>query len=101
MFNKPSDWTFGDWWNSEARYLLNQIKHDVLEWIYLEDMTDEEKHEHPEAETTGGYLKILDESECGQLWWNGLNDEQKAVIKALPNFDQSIFEEITGIKIDD
>ena len=23
MFNKPSDWTFSDWWNSEARYLLN------------------------------------------------------------------------------
>lgn len=100
MFNKPSDWTFRDWWNSEARYLLNQIKHDVLEWIYLEDMTDEEKEQHPEAKTTGGYLKILDESECGQLWWNGLNDRQKAVIKALPNFDQSIFEEITGIKID-
>ena len=100
MFNKPSDWTFRDWWNSEARHLLNQIKHDVLEWIYLEDMTDEEKEQHPEAKTTGGYLKILDESECGQLWWNGLNDRQKAVIKALPNFDQFIFEEITGIKID-
>ena len=101
MFNKPSDWTFGDWFRSDARYLMNQIKHDVLEWIYLKDMTDEEKKEHPEAETTGGYLKVLDESECGQIWWDGLNPEQKLIIKALPNFDKSIFEEITGIKIDE
>ena len=100
MFNKPSDWTFRDWWDSKARYLLNQIKHDVLEWIYWSDMTDKEKHEHPEAEVTGGYLKLLDESECGQIWWNGLDEDEKAIIKALPNFDQSIFEEITGIKID-
>ena len=25
MFNKPSDWTFRDWLDSKARYLLNQI----------------------------------------------------------------------------
>ena len=100
MFNKPSDWTFRDWWDSKARYLLNQIKHDVLEWIYWSDMTDEEKEQHPEAETTGGYLKQLDESDCGQLWWDGLSDDEKMIIKLLPNFDQSIFEEITGIRID-
>ena len=100
MFNKPSDWTFRDWWDSKARYLLNQIKYDVLEWIYWSDMTDEEKEQHPEAETTDGYLKQLDESDCGQLWWDGLSDDEKMIIKLLPNFDQSVFEEITGIKID-
>ena len=25
IFDKPSDWTIKDWWNSDARYLLNQI----------------------------------------------------------------------------
>ena len=78
LFNKPSEWTYGDWLNSEARYLLNQIPGDVLEYIYLSDMTDEEKVAHPEAETTGGYLKILDNSECAVIWWRGLSDRQKS-----------------------
>lgn len=99
MFNKPSDWTFRDWRNSEARYLLNKIQHNVLEWIWSDDMTDEEKEQHPEYEITGGYLKELDESECGQIWWDSLSDCDKNVIKSLPNFDAEIFKEITGIDI--
>ena len=100
LFNKPSEWTYQDWLNSEARYLLNQIPGDVLEYIYFSDMTDEEKAAHPEAETTGGYLKILDNSECAVIWWRGLSDRQKAVITAIPNFDKAIFKEITGIDVD-
>ena len=100
LFNKPSEWTYRDWLNSEARYLLNQIPGDVLEYIWLSDMTDKEKAAHPEAETTGGYLKILDNSECAVIWWRGLSDGQKAIITAIPNFDKAIFKEITGIDVD-
>ena len=100
LFNKPSEWTYEDWLNSEARYLLNQIPGDVLEYIWLSDMTDKEKVAHPEAETTGGYLKILDNSECAVIWWRGLSDGQKAIITAIPNFDKAIFKEITGIDVD-
>ena len=99
MFNKPSDWTFMDWWNSEARHLLSKIQYNVMEWIQYDDMTDEEKEQHPEFKTTGGYLKELDESECGQIWWNSLSDHEKDIIKALPNFNAEIFRECTGIKI--
>ena len=99
FFNKPSDWTYNDWLRSDARYLLNRIPKNVVEWIYSEDMTDEEKAEHPTHETTGGYLKVLDESDCGQLWWGSLSDRQKNIIKTLPNFDAAIFEEVTGIKV--
>ena len=98
LFNKPSDWSYMDWWNSEARRLLNQIPKNVVEWIYSEDMTDEEKAENPTYETTGGYLKVLDESECGQIWWDSLTDIQKGIIRAIPNYDKEIFEQITGIK---
>ena len=101
LFNKPSEWTYEDWLNSEARYLLNQIPGDVLEYIWLSDMTDEEKAAHPEAETTGGYLKVLDNSECAVIWWRGLSNRQKAIITAIPNFDKAIFKEITGIDIDE
>ena len=100
MFDKPSEWTLNDWWNSEARKLLNQIQYNVLEWIYLEDMTDEEKEQHPECKTTGGYLKELNKSECNQIWWDSLSNMERNIIRNIPNFDEEIFEEITGIKIE-
>ena len=99
LFNKPSDWTYRDWLNSDARYLLNQIPKNVVDWIWSDNMTDEEKEQHPEYEVVGGYLKILDESECGQLWWDSLSERYKNIIKAMPNFDKEIFEDVTGIKI--
>ena len=100
MFNKPSDITYRDWLNSDARRLLNQIPKDVVKWIYSDDMTDEEKAVHPEHKTIGGYLKVLDKSECSQIWWDELDNSQKEIIKSMPNFNESIFEEITGIKVD-
>ena len=100
MFNKPSDITYRDWLNSDAKRLLNQIPKNVVEWICSDDMTDEEKAVHPEHKTTGGYLKVLDESERSQIWWDDLDNNQKEIIKSMPNFNESIFEEITGIKVD-
>ena len=100
LFNKPSEWTYRDWLNSDACYLLNQIQGDVLEYVWYQNMTDEEKEAHPEAEVTSGYLKQLDNSECGSAWWHGLSDDEKAIIKAIPNFDREIFKEITGIDVE-
>ena len=100
MFDKPSEWTLNDWWNSEARKLLNQIQYNVLEWICLEDMTNEEKKLHPECKTIGGYLKKFDRTECNQIWWNSLSNMERDIIRNIPNFDEEIFKEITGIKIE-
>ena len=72
---------------------------NVVDWILSDNMTDEEKKQHPEAEVVGGYLKILDESECRQSWWDSLTEEAKDTIKAIPNFDEAIFEKCTGIKV--
>ena len=99
LFNKPSDWTYRDWLNSDARYILNQIPRNVVEWVYSSDMTEEEKKSYPSYETTGGYLKILDEKDCSQIWWDGLSSEYRNIIVSLPNFNAEIFEKCTGIKI--
>ncbi len=99
IFDKPSDWTIKDWWNSDVRYLLNQIPKNVVEWIYSSDMTDEEKEKYPTHEATGGYLKVLNESESAQIWWNGLSEKDKETIKSIPNFDVEKFEKCTGIKV--
>jgi hypothetical protein len=99
LFNKPSDMTYREWMDSYARYLLNQIPKNVVEWVYEDDMTDEEKVENPTYKTTCGYLKILDESECAQIWWDGLEDEEKKIIQSIPNFDPDIFRQCTGIEV--
>lgn len=100
LFNKPSEWTYRDWLNSDARYLLMDIPKDVVEWVYENYMTEEEKKAHPSYKTTGGYLKVLDESECAQIWWNDLSETDRNKIKSIPNFDIEIFEQCTGIKIE-
>ena len=92
--------TYREWLESDARNLLEQIPKKVVEWVNEKDMTDEEKEVYPTYETTGGYLKVLDEHGCGQMWWDGLSDDNKAIIKAIPNFDTDIFYECTGIKVE-
>ena len=99
MFDKLSDWTMIDWLNSDARRLLNQIPRKVVEWVFSSDMTDEEKTKHNTHETTGGYLKVLDESESAQIWWDGLSEVDRKVIYDIPNFDKEKFEKCVGIKI--
>ena len=78
---------------------MNDIPKDVVEWIWSDNMTDEEKAANPTYETTGGYLKVLNESECGQLWWNHLSTTQKEIVKSIPNFDAEIFFEVSGIDL--
>ena len=97
LFDKPSEWTYSEWRASKACDLLIRIPGRELKYVYLKDMTDEEKQAHPEAETTGGYLKVLDNSECAVIWWRGLSKREKGVIKAIPNFDAAIFKDITGV----
>lgn len=99
MFNKPSNWTLQNWFDSRARYLLNQIDGCPLEYVYLSDMTDEEKAAHSEAETTGGYLKERTVADNARKWWAGLDAADRNEILSLPNFNAEIFKKITGIDI--
>lgn len=99
MFNKPSNWTLEDWWNSDAKEYLNGIPRGVVEWIWANDMTDKEKQSYPEYKTTGGYLRVLNEKENAQNWWDSAPEYKRETVQSLPNFDAEIFEKCTGIKI--
>ena len=101
IFNKPSNWTLRDWINSDIRRILNlNFKNSV--WIYEENMTDEEKEKYPDYKTTGGYLKVFEFKESCKNMWNNLTAEEKEkVITELPNFDEDIFKEITGINVEE
>ena len=99
LFDKPSDWTYRDWLNSDARYILNNMPTDEIDWVYSEDMTDEEKEKHPEHETTGGFLRTLNKSSERQAWWKRLDEHREKEVKSIPNFDAKIFKRITGIEV--
>ena len=62
-------------------------------------MTDDEKAAHPEAETTGGYLKEHTIANNVQKWWDSLDASDRNEIFNLPNFDAAIFKEIMGIDV--
>lgn len=100
MFDEPSDWTYRDWLNSKAYWILFGMPKVVTTWVYACDMTDEEKAAHPEHVTTGGYLKKLDEKDVAQDYWNSLSENQKQIILSLPNFDKEKFYQCTGIRVD-
>jgi hypothetical protein len=100
MFNKPSEWTYKDWRSSIACTIFSRMARNVA-YISWENMSDEEKVSHPEAKTTGGYLKNIDSPEYAIDWWHELPIDEKMTITSLPNFDKKIFKEITGIDIDE
>lgn len=68
-------------------------------WVYSENMTEEEKKEHPEHETLGGYLKTIPYKDACRLMWDKFDDEEKQAVKEIPYFDAEVFKEITGIDV--
>ena len=69
------------------------------DWVRDDDMTDEEKKQHPEYSVTGGFLKNIEVEGERQEWWDSLTKERKDSVMSLPNFDKNIFKEITGIDV--
>ena len=76
---------------------------DLTEWVPDRNMSQVEKARHPEYATTGGYLKEYAYKEAFRKSFEEAKrlpdwPEQLGRLKALPNFDAKIFEEISGIK---
>ena len=98
MFDKDSNWTYSDWYNSKAYSIMSTCPHTHS--IYIDDynMTTKEKENHPEYKTIGGYIKTITVTvKDRQKWWNDLSTSDKEVIKSLPNFDADKFCECVGI----
>ena len=91
--------TFREWRNSRAYHLLTRIDFRPNEFVWENKMTDVEKAAHPEYETVGGYLKVNNTDAAFLSWWKSLNDNEKEIIKSIPNFNADKFLELTGIKV--
>ena len=102
LFDKASAWTCMDWMRSKARMILCRMpNYTTLVWTFSNEMTEEEKKEHPEHTTLGGFLKeVTTTKEDRQAWWNSLSDDDKNEVLSIPNFDADKFEECTGIRVE-
>jgi len=100
LFDKESNWTIYDWLLSDAKYILDDCPYSKTVFVDIEDMTDDEKENHPECYAIGGYNKIILVTEKDkQKWWDSLSDEDKNTVCSLPNFNKSKFKECTGIEV--
>ena len=99
MFNKPTDLTRDEILNFRGIKALSW-NYENSWWIYSSNMTGEEKKSHPEHETTGGYLKTVDFKTACKMMWDSLDEEDKEAVRNLPNFDNDVFREITGISVE-
>lgn len=99
MFNQPTNMQREEVYNLAGIQILNRNFENSW-WIYSENMSAEEKAAHPEHETTGGYLKTVDFKTACKIMWDSLDEEDKEAVRNLPNFDNDVFREITGISVE-
>jgi hypothetical protein len=97
IFNKDSGLTRKEFY--EQYSVPACLCFGLNEWIEISDMTDEEKKTHPEYEALGGYLRTYNYKEAAQKSISRATEDEKSQIRALPNYDPGIFEEIFGIRI--
>lgn len=68
----------------------------LTEWI---NYTEAEKKESLCRQAIGGYLKTYTYKEACKNWWDNMTEENKEIVKNMPNFDKDVFFEITGIEV--
>ena len=67
-------------------------------WVSHDTATDEEKEEHKiDIETCGGFTKTIPYKEAFRISWDKASKEEHKKLLALPNWDNEIFKEISGI----
>lgn len=88
IFNVDSGMTTSEFYNSKYYKALISSPFILTEWI-----EDESKG------LIGGYLKKYTFEEACKNWWNKMSDNDKEIIKSIPNFNAEIFKEITGIEV--
>lgn len=67
-------------------------------WVSYDTATDEEKEAHKiDIETCGGFTKAISYKEAFRLAWDKASKEEHKKLLKLPNWNNEIFMEISGI----
>lgn len=98
LFEKPTDLTHEQVLDLPGMQVLNNAYENNW-WVFSKDMTEEEKEQHPEHETAGGYLKTVPFKTACRMMWDKLDAADRQKVLDLPNFDARIFKEVTGIEV--
>ena len=71
---------------------------DLSVWVSHDTATDEEKEAHKiDIETCGGFIKTIPYKEAFRIAWNKASKEEHEKLLKLPNWNNEIFMEISGI----
>ena len=96
IFNKPSGMSLHDFYNSKYWEAMISEPYNLT---VCERYTAEECAADPEKCRAGGHLVVRTPEEAWAEWWAKLTDENKEIIKQIPNFDPDVFNDITGIEV--
>ena len=96
IFDKDTNMTLSEFEKSKYNKALTSVCLEITKWI---EYTEEEKKNDENKRLIGGYLKEYSYKEACNNWWDSMTDENKEIIKSIPNFDKDKFEDITGIHI--
>ncbi len=112
------NWNSGDWnsgffntnsplvriFNKETNVPRNDIDFpsflcfDLTVWVSHDTATDEEKEAHKfDIETCGGFTKTISYKKAFRLAWDKADKEEHKKLLKLPNWNNEIFMEISGI----
>ena len=95
FFNKDSDITYSEFYKKLIVYPDLKICH----WVDYKDLPKDEQN--TDTKNMDGKLKILSYKDAWKEYWTRASEEDKKWFQNLPNFTPEIFEEITGIKINE
>ena len=71
---------------------------DLTVWVSHDTATEEEKETHKiDIETCGGFTKAISYKEAFRIAWNKASKEEHRKLLELPNWNNEIFMEISGI----
>ncbi len=73
---------------------------EVNVWIWSSDMTIEEKKTNSNFYTVDGYLKSIKPKKAWQIAWDNATIEDRKLTLQLPNWNNKVFKEISGIDVE-
>ena len=92
MFNKMTNY------KREDVKIPSWCYFNLTVWVSHDTATEEEKTDHKaEIEICGGFLKTLNYKDAWRIAWNKASIEERKKLFDLPNWDNQVFKEITGI----
>jgi len=98
IFNVQTELTFNEC--SCFRWFSVLMAVNPVTVRYWNEMNEKEQADNPKAKVTGYLVESTTMKEAYAKWWNGLKAADKKEMESIPNFNKTLFKELTGIEYD-